>query len=49
MHRIALDTARPLPYTQQGNKYIRVTINYFSKWLEAKEVPDHDAGTTTLF
>ena len=49
MHRIALDTAGPLPCTQRGNKYILMAIDHFSKWVEVKEVKGHDANTTTEF
>ncbi len=48
-HRIALDTAGPLPETKAGNKYILVAIDHYSKWCEAKAVADHGARTATRF
>jgi hypothetical protein len=48
-HRVAMDTAGPLPETKSGNKYILVAINHYSKWCEAKAVVDHGAKTTTRF
>jgi len=48
-HRVALDTARPLPETRSGNKYILVVIDHYSKWCEAKAVADHGAKTSTRF
>ncbi len=46
---VVLDTARPLPETKSGNKYILVTIKHYSKWYKAKDVADHGAKTTTKF
>jgi len=48
-HRVAMDTAGPLPETKSGNKYILVAINHYSKWCEAKAVVDHGAKTTARF
>jgi hypothetical protein len=48
-HRIALDTAGPLPETKAGNKYILVAIDHYSKWCEAKAVADHEAKTAARF
>jgi len=48
-HRIALDTAGPLPETKAGNKYILVAIDHYSKWCEAKVVADHGAKTAARF
>ncbi len=48
-HKVALDTAGPLPETRSGNKYILVAIDHYSKWCEAKVVADHGAKTATRF
>jgi hypothetical protein len=48
-YRVALDTARSLPETKSGNKYILVAIDHYSKWCEAKAVADHGARTAAKF
>jgi len=48
-YRVALDTARPLPETNLGNRYILVAIDHYSKWCEAKAVADHGAKTAARF
>ncbi len=48
-HRVAMDTAGPLPETKSRNKYILVAIDHYSKWCEAKVVIDHGAKTTARF
>jgi len=48
-HRIAMDTAGPLPETKSGNRYIIVAIDHYSKWCEAKAVADHGAKITARF
>jgi hypothetical protein len=48
-HRIALDTAGPLPETRAGNQYILVAIDHYSKWCEAKAVANHGAKTAARF
>ncbi|KAJ8952749.1 hypothetical protein NQ318_008063 [Aromia moschata] len=37
--RIAIDVAGPFPETDDGNKYIVVVMNYFSKWIFRFGVP----------
>ncbi len=48
-HRVALDTAGPLPETRSGNKYILVAIDHYSKWCKANAVADHGAKTAARF
>ncbi len=48
-HKVALDTAGPLPETKSGNIYILVAIDHYSKWCEAKAVADHGAKTVAKF
>jgi hypothetical protein len=46
---MALDTAEPLPKTYNGNRYILVAIDHYSKWCKAKAFVDHDAKIVTRF
>ncbi|KAL3888934.1 hypothetical protein ACJMK2_001294 [Sinanodonta woodiana] len=46
MERVAIDFIGPLPRTKQGNKYIMVIGDYFTKWTEAYPVEKIDAKTT---
>jgi len=48
-YKVALDIARPLPETKNGNRYALVAINHFSKWCETKPVKDHDVATNVRF
>ena len=45
--RLATDVIGPLPVTKEGNRYILVFMDYFTKWVEAFAVPDQTATTTT--
>lgn len=40
---IAIDIMGPLPVTENGNQYIMVVGDYFSKWTEAYALPMHTA------
>src|SRR5881398_2501392 len=37
---IGIDCVGPLPITSKGNRHIIVLTDYFTKWPEAKAVPD---------
>jgi hypothetical protein len=34
-YRVVFDTIGPLPETTNGNKYVLVAIDHYSKWFEA--------------
>ena len=43
--RIAIDVAGPFPVTDDGNKYIVVIQDYFTKWPEVFAIPNQEATT----
>nr|GFA37372.1 reverse transcriptase domain-containing protein [Tanacetum cinerariifolium] len=43
-----IDFMGPFP-SSKGNKYILVTIDYLSKWVEAKALPTNDARVVVKF
>jgi hypothetical protein len=43
------DIAKPLLETCNGNKYILMAIDHYSKWCEAKVVVDHGGETNARF
>ena len=45
LERIAIDIMGPLPLTRNGNEYIMVLQDYFTKWSEAYALPNHRAIT----
>ena len=45
MERIALDILGPLPSTDDGNKYILVVADYYTKFVEAYAIRDEQAHT----
>ena len=45
LEHIALDIMGPLPQIDNGNMYIFVLADYFSKWAEAYALKDHTAPT----
>jgi hypothetical protein len=48
-YKIALDTINPFPKTNDGNKYVLVAIDHYSKWCETKAIPDHTTIITARF
>jgi len=38
--RVGLDIIEPFQETKQGNNYIITLVDYFTKWPEAKAVPN---------
>ena len=47
MERVAADILGLLPETENGNKYILVISDYFTKWMEAVSIPGQTAVTVT--
>lgn len=45
MERVALDIMGPLPLSGEGNRYLLVIEDYFTKWTEAVTLPDQEAIT----
>ena len=45
MERIAIDVLGPLPVSEDGNKYILIAMDYFTKWPEAYPLPNQEAVT----
>lgn len=45
LDRIAVDIVGPCPVTEDGNEYIIVVQDYFTKWVEAYSTPNHTALT----
>ena len=45
MERCHLDILGPLPKSKQGNKYVLLMVDQFTKWTEAVALPDQTATT----
>ena len=45
MQIVALDIMGPLPKSNQGNRYILVISDYFTRWAEAYGIPNQEAVT----
>jgi hypothetical protein len=48
-YRVALDTNGPLQETTNGNKYVLVVIDHYSKWCEAQPIKEHGAYIVAKF
>jgi hypothetical protein len=48
-YHVALDITGPLPKTTNGNKYVLVVIDHYSKRCEAWLVKEHDAHIVAKF
>ncbi len=47
--RWGINIVGPLPITREGNRYIVVAMNYFSRWPEAKSLKVANAETVATF
>jgi transposase InsO family protein len=43
--RIAIDVAGPFPRSDQGNRYLLVAMDYFTKWPEVYAISNQEAST----
>ena len=43
--RVSFDVIGPLPRTESGNRFILLAVDYFSKWVDAYALPNHQAHT----
>jgi hypothetical protein len=42
--RIAIDVAGPLLWSNQGNQFLLITMDCFTKWPEAYTIPNQEAS-----
>ena len=47
--RWGIDIVGPLSITREGNRYIIVAMNYFSRWLKARLLKAANVNTVTTF
>ena len=45
MHIMVVDILGPLPKTKDGNVYVLVAADYFTRWVEAYPTPNQEAVT----
>ena len=45
---MGIDIVGPLPVTNDGNEYIIVLCDYFTKWVETYAVSDRDYQALTV-
>src|SRR5947208_1038654 len=48
-YQIGIDVKGPLPRTSNGNRYIIVAMDYFTKWPEARAIENMKADTIAKF
>jgi hypothetical protein len=48
-YRVAMDIVGPLLETTNGNKYVLVAIDHYSKWCETQPIKELDACTAAKF
>ena len=45
MQLVAVDILGPLPESRQGNVYLLIVADYFTRWMEAYPIPNQEAAT----
>lgn len=48
-HTVSFDCAGPFPESKLGNKYFKMAIDYFTKWMEVRAVKNLTSQTTSRF
>jgi hypothetical protein len=43
--RVAIDIGGPFPRSDRGNRYLLISMDYFTKWPEFYAIPDQEAST----
>ena len=46
---VALDTLGAFPVSAAGNKYVVLCVEYYSRWVEARAIPDQKSATVAKF
>ena len=48
-YKVGIDLVGPLQATKRGNRYIITCIDYMTKWVEAKALPNKTSKQTAEF